>query len=76
MLLGFALLILGGLLAFPGVPGPGIPILLLGLWILSPHFAWARRALAWVKAKTARWRRPDRGNCDAEGVASEVPHSE
>jgi hypothetical protein len=50
---GFALLIAGGLLAIPGIPGPGIPILLLGLWMLSDHFTWAKRALAWVKERAA-----------------------
>jgi hypothetical protein len=50
---GFGLLIVGGLLALPGIPGPGIPIMLLGLVLLSSHFAWARRALDWVKARAA-----------------------
>ena len=54
---GFALLIVGVVLAFPGVPGPGIPILLLGLWVLSGHFAWARRVSAWVRERTGRFRR-------------------
>jgi putative transmembrane protein PGPGW len=54
---GFALLIVGGVLAIPGVPGPGIPIILLGLLVLSDHFAWARRAIVWVKVRTARFRR-------------------
>ncbi len=56
LLAGFALLIVGGVLALPGVPGPGIPILLLGLWVLSDHFAWARRALGWVRQRIARYR--------------------
>ena len=56
VLIGFALLIVGGVLAIPGVPGPGIPIILLGLWVLSDHFAWARRSLAWVKQRAARYR--------------------
>ena len=53
---GFALLIVGGALAIPGVPGPGIPIVLLGLWTLKDEFAWARRALAWVSQRTERYR--------------------
>ena len=40
---GFALLVAGGVLALPGVPGPGIVLVLLGLTLLSPHFAWAER---------------------------------
>jgi hypothetical protein len=53
---GFALLIVGGVLALPGVPGPGIPIMLLGLVLLSDHFAWARKALAWLHERTAALR--------------------
>ncbi len=51
---GFVLLLIGGILALPGVPGPGIAVILLGLWVLSDHFTWARRALAWLKEKTGR----------------------
>ena len=54
---GFALLIIGGVLALPGVPGPGIPVILLGLLLLSDRFAWARRALAWLRERTAGVRR-------------------
>jgi hypothetical protein len=50
---GFGLLIVGAALALPGVPGPGIPLILLGLWILSGHFVWARKILAWAKQKFA-----------------------
>ncbi len=41
--LGFVLLIAGLLLAVPGVPGPGILLLFLGLVLLSSEFIWARR---------------------------------
>ena len=54
---GFALLIVGGVLAVPGVPGPGIPLILLGLVLLRERFSWAGRALEWVKAKIPRLRR-------------------
>lgn len=43
---GFALLFVGAVLAIPGVPGPGIPIMVLGLVLLSDRFSWARRILA------------------------------
>ncbi len=55
--LGFLALLLGLLLALPGVPGPGIAIILVGLVILAEHFQWARRLLDWVKAKANRLRR-------------------
>ena len=53
---GLALLIIGVVLALPGIPGPGIPIMLLGLWLLSHHFAWAGRALAWLRERTSGFR--------------------
>jgi hypothetical protein len=56
---GFGLLTVGGVLAIPGVPGPGLPIMLLGLLLLSERFAWARKGLAWGKERFARMRRGD-----------------
>ena len=53
---GFLLLLAGTVLALPAVPGPGIPIALLGLALLSRHFAWAERAIQWIRRKIARWR--------------------
>ncbi len=43
-----ALLVVGGGLTLVGivllvVPGPGIPLIIAGLAILSPEFPWARR---------------------------------
>ena len=55
---GLALLIVGAVLALPGVPGPGIAIILLGLWMLSGHFEWAGRTLAWLRNRIPR--RPGR----------------
>jgi Putative transmembrane protein (PGPGW) len=54
---GFVLLGAGGILALPLVPGPGIPLVLLGLMLLSSHFAWARNALAWTQHKLSGARR-------------------
>jgi hypothetical protein len=61
LLTGFALLLIGGLLSIPGVPGPGIPVVVLGLWVLSDHFAWAKRALDWVGQRVPRFRRSKNG---------------
>lgn len=47
---GFLLLCTGSILALPGVPGPGIAFILLGLLILSDHFVWARKLLQYVKS--------------------------
>lgn len=46
---GFLALLVGAILALPLVPGPGIPLMLVGLLLLSDHFAWAKRCLDWAK---------------------------
>jgi hypothetical protein len=50
---GSALIATGAILAIPGIPGPGIALIIVGLLLLSDHFEWARRALDWLRAKTA-----------------------
>jgi hypothetical protein len=57
MTLGFLLLAVGLLLSLPGVPGPGIAVIILGLVILSDHFHWARRMLDWAKQKAENLRK-------------------
>lgn len=56
IVVGFIVLIAGLIMAIPGVPGPGIAIMIVGLIILSEHFKWAERLLAWAKAKGERLR--------------------
>jgi hypothetical protein len=51
IVIGFLLISVGLILAVPVVPGPGIPIVLLGLVILSAHFSWAKRLLDWARQK-------------------------
>ena len=51
---GWVALIVGVILALPLIPGPGIPLALLGLVLLSDHFVWAKRTLSWAKR---RWKR-------------------
>jgi len=48
---GFLLVSVGLILSIPFVPGPGIPLVVLGLVILSGHFTWAKRFLDWAKQK-------------------------
>lgn len=48
---GFGLILVGLLLALPFVPGPGIPLMVLGFVVLSEHFPWAKRLVDWGKAK-------------------------
>jgi hypothetical protein len=51
---GFVTLLAGLVLAIPGVPGPGIPLIVAGLLLLSDHFVWARRSLVWLKRTAVR----------------------
>ncbi len=56
VVLGFFLLVVGLVLSIPGVPGPGIAVIVLGLIVLAEHFHWARRTLDWAKQKFQRLR--------------------
>ncbi len=56
MSLGLLLLGVGVILALPGVPGPGIAVIILGLVILRDHFHWARRLLEWTKQRAEKLR--------------------
>jgi hypothetical protein len=48
---GFLVLAAGIVLSLPLVPGPGIPLILFGLLLLSDHFVWARKTLEWARKK-------------------------
>ena len=54
---GLLLVVVGAVLALPLVPGPGIPILLVGLAMLSDHFTWARKACEWIRNAAGRLRK-------------------
>ncbi len=43
LVLGLALVLAGVVLAIPGVPGPGLLVMFVGLTVLSTEFEWARR---------------------------------
>ncbi len=51
---GFTLLLIGTLLAIPGVPGPGILVIWAGLAILAVEFIWARKLLKKFKDQGVR----------------------
>jgi hypothetical protein len=59
---GTILIVLGLALSIPGVPGPGIAVIILGLSILSTEFEFARRWMAQIKnlARRVITRRNDR----------------
>ena len=52
ILAGFTLLLLGIVMIF--TPGPGTPVILLGLGLLAADFVWARRIMERVKREGAR----------------------
>ena len=65
ILLGFALLIVGVLLSLPGVPGPGIVVIVFSLGILRQDFSWAKRSHIYFHQKWGqvvnRYKRANRG---------------
>lgn len=46
---GGALVVAGIFLSLPGIPGPGIVVLILGLGLLSSEFHWADRLYTRIK---------------------------
>jgi hypothetical protein len=65
ILLGFALLLIGAFLSLPGVPGPGIVVMVFSLGILSHDFHWAKRSHGYLQQKwqqvVRHCKRADRG---------------
>jgi uncharacterized protein (TIGR02611 family) len=54
VLAGFTLLLLGMIMIF--TPGPGTPVILLGLGLLAAEFVWARRLMERIKREAERFR--------------------
>jgi len=54
---GAIVLLAGVVLAIPLVPGPGVVLILVGLWIVSADIRLARRALMRVRISMRRARR-------------------
>jgi len=51
---GFTLLLLGIVMIF--TPGPGTPVILLGLGLLAVEFVWARRLMERLKREGTRFK--------------------
>lgn len=51
---GVILLLVGGVLSLPLVPGPGLLLVVIGLGFLSHEFEWARRLRDWAHAEFER----------------------
>ncbi|TMA36828.1 MAG: hypothetical protein E6J75_10225 [Deltaproteobacteria bacterium] len=58
---GLALVAVGVVLALPGVPGPGLPVVFGGLTVLSTEFHWARRLRDQMRRTFARFTRSAHG---------------
>ena len=56
VVVGFTILLLGVVMAIPGVPGPGFLTILAGLSILAVEFVWARKLLERFQEQGARLR--------------------
>ncbi len=54
VVVGLVLLLVGIVLSLPFVPGPGLPLVVLGLGFLSHEFEWARRVRDWAHAEFDR----------------------
>jgi uncharacterized protein (TIGR02611 family) len=52
ILAGFTLLLVGIIMIF--TPGPGTPVIFLGLGLLAAEFVWARRILERLKRESER----------------------
>ncbi len=52
ILAGFTLLALGIVMIF--TPGPGTPVILIGLGLLAAEFVWARRIMDRIKHESTR----------------------
>jgi len=59
---GCTLLVVGAALSLPGVPGPGIAVVVLGLSVLSTDFEFARRWMTRLKNGANRVLHRDRRN--------------
>ena len=49
IVMGFTVILFGLILTIPGVPGPGLLIMIAGLAILATEYVWARRYLNRIK---------------------------
>jgi hypothetical protein len=65
---GFGLLLVGAALLI--LPGPGVPVLVAGLALLSLEFRWARRLRDWVLRRAERVTPASRGRRIAVGCAA------
>ena len=51
---GLALIVIGLVLSIPGIPGPGILVILIGIFVLLPESRWLRKKYAALKRRYPR----------------------
>jgi len=49
-----ALIVIGLVLSIPGVPGPGVLVMLIGIFVLLPESRWLRKKYAALKRRYPR----------------------
>jgi hypothetical protein len=54
VIVGLVLMLGGAVLSVPGIPGPGLLLVVGGLALLGREFHWARRANEWLLAQGKR----------------------
>ena len=54
VIVGLILMLGGAVLTVPGIPGPGLLLVVGGLALLGREFHWARRANEWLLERTKR----------------------
>jgi tellurite resistance protein TerC len=69
---GIVILIAGVFLALPGIPGPGLVVMFIGLSILAVDFVWARRLKRQLKEQAGKMVRKVRGQPKENAPAEKV----
>ena len=69
---GVLLLVVGVVLTVPGVPGPGLLLIFLGLSVLAVDFVWAHRAKTYMKSKGDAVMKKLRGQSPSEPPVKKV----
>ncbi len=69
---GIVVLLVGIILAIPGIPGPGLILIFVGLSILAVDFVWAHRLKSKIQDQARKMVRKVRGQPKAEAPVEKV----
>ena len=70
---GIVVIVVGIILSVPGVPGPGLIVVFIGLSILAVDFVWARRLKMKLKDQAGKVMDKVRGKPSGAEVAAKKP---